>query len=1613
MIKELTLVDKDERVVMSSRAKGKTFIKPFAEKCPDGRIFLGNGMLRVLLDPEDGAAASSICLSPDGMEIARCDSYEKKHFKAFREALHLQRIKEGRIEPPHGEVFQLTDVQVTDVSATAVFEGFLFDGREKNVEDAAAFSALRLVKRYTLAVDTLALNLELTLHNGSGKPLPVALWIISGHRIAGEDVDCYAPTSRGVESLPAPWTKGASTQLIVPRAAAPWTGIVARDQERTGLSLVAAPTDVDTVHDWIGKFAGLNLGFGTPLREIPSGGSYDLCYDLVIHRGLPRLDGVVREVACAIDVPATVAVGEDFSVGVHVCAPRQIEIITEVFLRPFPVGEKAPVGRRGFSLQPGTAEFGEWKVLASGRGTLLVVAEIRRPDGRILLKVERPITVGDGGMRYRRSLPDLHGDCYWSRNFEKSLPAWTQECVRDAGFPMIPWKTPPSGGPLRLLMMGRVGHTTGILRELARRAGASWDLVNLLGIKSSGIFRRFAGAYDGLYGMGEVRAILDRLVDDPPEVLFSAGIQFENIPDIVIDTILDRVRAGMGLVMVWEPGDFGPGPWAEILRPPEAEEVEEEVTGPLRAVFDAGLAPPGLGEVSCYRLGAGRVVTVRLEVLIGRKDSVRNNLLPQIRGRTALPDWEYYFAFHLRAIRQASGRTHGSTILGARVASTLLEVDLCNRSAASREVSLVVEIASTDLLRATRFCEPFHLPLGKKTVRVPFLEEPAHEVVVHLFLLDGVHREAHHLLPVGENGFFREAQPLPVLDFHVAVADLPGPVRVSALEVDTDDAIQEIRATVVLASGHGSGSLRLIAEVRNGSIDRVVWREVRGLVLSPGDQRIVVFQPGKLPLLEPEGIIVIRIENEERMLTFRAVPYRVWIPGNLAEDDVLYLATTGTQGDWFGTRIAKRWAVDEAAFDAHFYRRGDLGYYFFNTANRAFPWRRLRDNILSPPIVSEGPLRQELAEALRSAFERYGATYFCLSDEFRLDGEFDRSPETLAAFRRHLKECHGDVAVLNKLWGSDFSSFDEVVPLLFEEICDTPENLAAWMDFRLFMDRLITRRVEVAAEEASAVSPCIRVGESGMYAPSYDVGCHFYGLTRAAGFMMTYTGLRAAWTRAFLRRDAIAGVWLGYGWQQEHHPWEVLFDGYRILAWWGLMPSDGLARMGVIRPDLTLAKNYRGIGEAQREIRRGIGKLLTGASPATPRVFIPYSQVSAYTANVLERNYEDPSALILGLLSAEGIAASFLADEESAAGGRPEGLAEELFVFPGIDAMPEESAEAYARAIGRGAYALADAEVAWRDGHGRRLDGTGPLEDAFGIERCGAVSRTEAEEETIFWTKDAPERLRVCDGRMARALDGLVMGTAGIPWACFRDGTPAIVSCQNGGGLAIFLNTRFEWLGTHVGERGVLPEDCPDQLLASETLRTLVQVLCAEAGIVPEVAVSPATRHPEKISSFASGSSRFHGFIFRESVGGTVCFDFGDCAHTYDVRRGKYCGNVSKVTETLFPGLTIRVYARFPYRVAGIEAMIVGEIEPGKPCKVSGRLLADGEVSGRHVIRLEVVAPDGIRPSFYARNLEAPGGHFTVSIPFALDELPGRWWIEMTDIASGESASLPIVLSES
>jgi len=90
--------------------------------------------------------------------------------------------------------------------------------------------------------------------------------------------------------------------------------------------------------------------------------------------------------------------------------------------------------------------------------------------------------------------------------------------------------------------------------------------------------------------------------------------------------------------------------------------------------------------------------------------------------------------------------------------------------------------------------------------------------------------------------------------------------------------------------------------------------------------------------------------------------------------------------------------------------------------------------------------------------------------------------------------------------------------------------------------------------------------------------------------------------------------------------------------------------------------------------------------------------------------------------------------------------------------------------------------------------------------------------------------------------------------------------------------------------------------------------------------------------------------------------------------------------------------------MAAISGLLKAAAGTDAAVDVSLQVRAD-KLSGRHCLRIEVLAPDGKRLRYYAQNVLSDKAQTRVAIPLALNDPPGVWRLQVTDVATGRTAN--------
>jgi hypothetical protein len=439
------------------------------------------------------------------------------------------------------------------------------------------------------------------------------------------------------------------------------------------------------------------------------------------------------------------------------------------------------------------------------------------------------------------------------------------------------------------------------------------------------------------------------------------------------------------------------------------------------------------------------------------------------------------------------------------------------------------------------------------------------------------------------------------------------------------------------------------------------------------------------------------------------------------------------------------------------------------------------------------------------------------------------------------------------------------------------------------------------------------------------------------------------------------------GTAEEHRVWREMLRGTRGLILWD-------EKREFVREDLTIGGRGREAMAYLEEIRSGLGAQLIETSRHYDAVAILYSPASLRIQWLLDWRgkreswsrldpdaaYQDSRRRAFGLRyslrAAEhtGLEPRILTPEMIENGALDHGT--RVLILPHAIALSSTESRAIREFVRRGGIVLADTEPGLFDEHGQRMDRPA-LSELF----AASSSQTAGGE--------SPGLLGVID------------------WPIHE---PASLDHLR------FDRVALQSLRRILGAAGVEPTDAVT--LLDGTVPTDVVRYGFTDG---DVAILGLQRDLAE-----TGSDGGDG---QPPKAETVVLTLPQPAWIYDLRKKRGLGRTDRVVLNL-DAVGPTVLALAPHaisapRIAGAEHLRLGETAEFR------FEIPDDSDRAVHILHLEIVDPTGKAIAAYTANLRAPGGRASQLIPIALNDPVGRWYLRVTDVLSGESATASFTVS--
>ncbi len=716
---------------------------------------------------------------------------------------------------------------------------------------------------------------------------------------------------------------------------------------------------------------------------------------------------------------------------------------------------------------------------------------------------------------------------------------------------------------------------------------------------------------------------------------------------------------------------------------------------------------------------------------------------------------------------------------------------------------------------------------------------------------------------------------------------------------------------------------------------------------------------------------------------------------------------------------------------------------------------QLADELYADGAKHYGPL----------SVEAYNLGDECMHVKHNKSTDICFSDTCVADYRQHLQAKYSSLDKLNEAYGSSFEGWSQVEPINLEQARKTG-GIARWIDHRRHMDSVWARYFDRARSAVHKYVPDARTGYEGSNDPGHLPqkiiglgGTDYWKLARSMDLNgMYYFQLQLDAVRSFSDPGYLAGGgWFGSypqmfraGKDPLHHKWWVwrsILHGANS-TWVFASDTFRSAVWSMHRADGGICDYFKPTTATMRTISRGPGKLLLNARRDDDRIAVLYSPSSLLLATFttdLAKEW-DPLQTMPLVFDEAGFQYRLISSTQLEGGILKRDGFEVLYLSYCQALSPREVETIRDFAAGGGAV-IADLRPAVADDHGKAYP-QGALDELFGVKQNTAAPQPKVTKVTL------KEKVGSLEGELPEThVDTTLAVTTGKALAAAGD-TPAVIVNRYDKGMGVLLNLTFaDYFAQMYRDGSFARFGSPEK---AEQSKALLQGVLAMANRKPAIAVEPYVTGAHVYRYTLDGAHiagllwhapawlpdvPFVGIIddFTQPLDGqgkpigdvyslenrgahhiyqhratieeaaqrreTVALRFDEVAHLYDVLQGEYLGHRDRIEQTISPG-SLRLVAALPYKVDHIKLTLPERVRKGAELSLRANVVtASGETGvGTHILRIELLNPQGEVVEHYARNVRAEGGACTETIHLALDETPGAWRATVADVMTGVSA---------
>lgn len=619
------------------------------------------------------------------------------------------------------------------------------------------------------------------------------------------------------------------------------------------------------------------------------------------------------------------------------------------------------------------------------------------------------------------------------------------------------------------------------------------------------------------------------------------------------------------------------------------------------------------------------------------------------------------------------------------------------------------------------------------------------------------------------------------------------------------------------------------------------------------------------------------------------------------------------------------------------------------------------------------------------AYGRYGTLAYGIDSESDFDPEESGwdLPAGRENFRNYLKKRYGDLAALNKVWGTSFASFEDIgfVSLMKAKTARQPTR---WMEQQLFKRDRFNDTAKFFAKLVRELVPGARVSHDIAVVPAKPS----WDMPRMTGVIDAFIQSDMEHFDKRNKQRLGSAAWFGSyenetgEWQMRTKPWESLFQGGKAIAWWTGQYS--------FTSDLSAPLLYtKQASEEIREIRAGADQLLMAADKRVDPILILWSWESWMAAiyNPLETDWSNSVNGFINLFRRTGLEYQCVGEDFLLEKLRF-GPDQRVLVLPASQCLSRAAVQKIRAFAAAGGIVMADYLPATMDEY---------------LRPYGASSAKPAGEVKF-------ETCPKCKGKKI-----IHLGGAGDPLGnCPVCG--GIGSVAKGGNLALdksILDDVFDFTkmgikpvgkGYGVFFMGAPPRD------EWRALRTLMVEKGGVRGDLEVLDILGNTRTDLRTYVYDSGPALFVGVLPDKTVpdppGEEFLLKTAKPMHAYNVRTHAYLGQSTAITAGIL-STQPKLFALLPERIEGLAVTADKTTRrPGEAVLLDIKSLPEPLKDVSLAVRVEVLK-DGKVIEAHTKNItvKATARH---PIAFALNQEPGEYTVRLTEVISGQRQEVNI-----